>query len=405
MAIGKKMAQTTLEILGKLLETDDLNDGLAQSLELLLHALKSRAGAIWVRDSQEDIFYPMYFIGPADLTNMHIRGGEFVEGKTAADGKSRRFAGGDKSEGPSAFEAAGVPVQDMVCVPLNDMEKSIGALAVANRKDGEPFSDEGLQLCERVAALAAITMEEKGYSLDKIRQGKPVIIEARQICKDFPSGEGNMRVLRDLNLNIYEGEFVVLLGESGCGKSTLVNIIAGMDNLTEGKLIVEGKDFSHPSDAELTAFRRNDIGFVFQSYNLMPNLTALENVQFLADLVPDPMDAKEALRKVGLEDRADHYPSQLSGGQQQRVSIARAIVKKPKLVFADEPTAALDYQTSIEVLSVFEEIVKTQDTTVVMITHNPEIARMADRVVRIRNGAVSSIKINLKPAAARDLVW
>ena len=405
MAIGKKMAQTTLEILGKLLEAEDLNDGLAQSLELLLHALKSRAGAIWVRDSREDIYYPMYFTGPADLTNMHIRGGEFIEGKTAADGKSRRFAGGDKSEGLSVFEAAGVPVQEMVCVPLYDMEKSIGALAVANRKDGEPFSDEGLHLCERMAALAAITMEEKGYSLDQIRQGKPVIIEARKICKDFPSGDGNMRVLRDLNLNIYEGEFVVLLGESGCGKSTLVNIVAGMDNLTEGKLTIEGRDFSHPSDAELTSFRRNDVGFVFQNYNLMPNLTALENIQFLADLVPEPMDAQEALRKVGLEDRADHYPSQLSGGQQQRVSIARAIVKKPRLLFADEPTAALDYQTSIEVLSVFEEIVKTQDTTVVMITHNPEIARMADRVVRIRNGAVSTIKINLKPAAARDLVW
>ena len=212
-------------------------------------------------------------------------------------------------------------------------------------------------------------------------------------------------MLRDLNLNIYKGEFVVLLGESGCGKSTLVNIIAGMDNLTEGSLVIEGKDFSHPSDRELTAFRRNDVGFVFQSYNLMPNLTALENVQFLADLVPDPMSAREALDKVGLGERADHYPSMLSGGQQQRVSIARAIVKRPKLIFADEPTAALDYQTSIEVLSVFEEIVRAQETTVVMITHNPEIARMADRVIRIRNGIVSSIKINQKPARAQELVW
>ena len=224
-------------------------------------------------------------------------------------------------------------------------------------------------------------------------------------CKDFPSGEETLRVLGDLNLRVYEGEFVVLLGESGCGKSTLINIIAGMDNLTEGTLTIGGKDYSHPTDSELTDYRRNDVGFVFQSYNLMPNLTALENIQFLADLVPDPMDPMEALRKVGLAERADHYPSMLSGGQQQRVSIARAIVKKPKIIFADEPTAALDYKTSIEVLSVFEEIVRSQDTTVIMITHNPEIARMADRVIRIRNGRVSGVKLNMKPAAAKELVW
>ena len=202
-----------------------------------------------------------------------------------------------------------------------------------------------------------------------------------------------------------KNEFVVVLGESGCGKSTMVNIIAGMDFLTDGELRIEGKDFSHPSDKELTKFRREYLGFVFQSYNLMPNLTAQENVQFIADIAPSPMEAAAAIERVGLTDRADNYPSMLSGGQQQRVAIARAIVKNPHVIFADEPTAALDYQTSIEVLSVFEEIINTQGATVVMITHNPEIAKMANRVVKLKNGKVSSIKINLHPLHASELVW
>ena len=147
------------------------------------------------------------------------------------------------------------------------------------------------------------------------------------------------------------------------------------------------------------------MGFVFQQYNLMPNLTAQENVQFIADLVKEPMTAEDAIAKVGLTERAGNFPSMLSGGQQQRVSIARAIVKNPKIIFADEPTAALDYQTSIEVLSVFEQIVRDRGSTVVMITHNPEIARMANRVVKLRNGVISSIRVNLHPAMATELVW
>ena len=196
-----------------------------------------------------------------------------------------------------------------------------------------------------------------------------------------------------------------MLGESGCGKSTMVNIIGGMDFPTSGQLMVDGKDFSRPTDDELTAFRREYMGFVFQSYNLMPNLTAQENIQFIADIAKNPMPVEDAVRRVGLEERADNYPSMLSGGQQQRVAIARAIVKNPQIVFADEPTAALDYQTSIEVLSVFENIMVQQGTTIVMITHNPEIAKMASRVVKLKNGLVSSVKVNLKPLHAEELVW
>ena len=403
MAAGKEMTRIMMGIVEKILETEDLNTAVAESLELLVSALDSRSGAVWVRDREEELYYPMVFCGQADLTNMCLKGSEYAEGKTATDGKSRLAAGKGPEE--SVFETAGTAVSSLICVPLNNLKTTIGTLAVANRKDGRPYTGDEVRICEQTATLMALTMEEKGYTLDRAREKKPVLIEVKKLCKDFPSGEETLRVLRDLNLKVYEGEFVVLLGESGCGKSTLINIIAGMDNLTEGTLAIGGKDYSHPTDSELTSYRRNEVGFVFQNYNLMPNLTALENIQFLADLVPEPMDAMEALRKVGLEDRADHYPSMLSGGQQQRVSIARAIVKKPKIIFADEPTAALDYRTSIEVLSVFEEIVRSQDTTVIMITHNPEIARMADRVIRIRDGSVSSIKINMKPADAKELVW
>ncbi len=225
------------------------------------------------------------------------------------------------------------------------------------------------------------------------------------MTKDYPSGDEVLHVLKGINLDIYKNELVIVLGESGCGKSTMVNIIGGMDNLTDGELIIEGKDFSHPTEAELTQYRREYLGFVFQSYNLMPNLTAQENVQFIAEIATDPMTAEEAIAKVGLTDRADNFPAGLSGGQQQRVAIARAIVKRPAIIFADEPTAALDYETSIEVLSVLEEIMKEQGTTVVMITHNAEIAKMANRVVKLKNGLVSSIKINLHPLSAAELSW
>ena len=405
MAIGKQMAQIMIRIMEKLLETEDTDEALAGSLELLVSATESLAGALWVRDEESGRYYPMFFMGEADLTNHSIQSGEYIEGKTAADGQTRTVAGTEGETDGSVFETTGISVRNMICVPLKNAGRTIGSMTVANKKENQAYSGEELRLCEQMAALITLTMEDRGYSLEKVRKGKPVLIEVRKLCKDYLSGEDMLRVLRELNMNIYEGEFVVLLGESGCGKSTLMNIIAGMDNLTEGTLNIGGKDFSHPTDADLTAFRRHDVGFVFQNYNLMPNLTALENIQFLADLVPEPMDAREALEKVGLGDRADHYPSQLSGGQQQRVSIARAIVKKPRLIFADEPTAALDYQSSIEVLGIFEEIRKTQDTTIVMITHNPEISKMADRVIRIRDGRVSSIKINQGPARAQDLVW
>ena len=171
------------------------------------------------------------------------------------------------------------------------------------------------------------------------------------------------------------------------------------------KLIINGKDFSHPSDKELTRYRRDYLFFVFQSYNLMPNLSALENVEFIAENSTDPIDAADAVEMVGLTSRANNFPAQMSGGQQQRVSIARALVKNPKVILADEPTAALDFETGQEILGIVEEIVRKQKKTVVMITHNAEIAKMADRVVKLRGGLISSIRVNTRPMSAKDIAW
>ena len=403
---NKRYVSAMWVLLEELLEKEDLTEALSGALEMLVKILNCEAGAVWLLDRNADRLVPVLHIGPVSFTNISAENGLGVEGIVTDSGEPVLIQDTMAEEYPgSMFDDCGITVRSMLCVPLKSLsEKASGCIQLVNKKDGNGFDEEELQICKRIAALAELTIEEKGFSVSA-GEKKQVLISLRGIIKEFPSGDGVIRVLKGINLDIYKNEFVVILGESGCGKSTLVNIIAGMDHLTDGSLIIDGKDFSHPTDSDLTRFRREYLGFVFQQYNLMPNLTAQENVQFIADLVRDPMPAEEAIAKVGLTERAGNFPSMLSGGQQQRVSIARAIVKNPKIIFADEPTAALDYQTSIEVLEVFEQIVRSRGTTVVMITHNPEIARMANRVVKLRNGVISSIRVNLNPAKASELVW
>ena len=406
MAEEKRFTKATWQIMEQLLEVDSLDDALSGSLEIIVNTLNSEAGAIWLLDPKTDRLSPLFHIGPADVSNITVENGLGIEGLVTKTGKSVMVtdAATDARFDGTVFDDNGLVTRTMICVPLNNLHDVIGCVQVVNKKDGNLYDAEELQLCERMAALAAITIDEKGLAVD-LGEQKEVLAVLKDVTKEFPSGDGVLQVLKGINLEIYKNEFVVVLGESGCGKSTMMNIVGGMDFLTDGTLTIEGKDFSHPTDAELTRYRREYIGFIFQAYNLMPNLTALENVQFIAELVKDPMDAAEAIDKVGLGQRANNYPGQMSGGQQQRVSIARAIVKKPKLILADEPTAALDYTTSIEVLSVIEEIVKNQGATVMMVTHNVEIAKMADRVVKVRGGRIASIKKNLHPVHAQDLVW
>ena len=406
MAEEKRFTKATWQIMEALLEIDSLDDALSGSLEIIVNTLNSEAGAIWLLDPKTDRLSPLFHIGPADVSNISVENGLGIEGLVTKTGQSVMVtdAASDPRFDGTVFDDNGLVTKTMICVPLNNLHDVIGCVQIVNKKDGSPYDAEELQLCERMAALAAITIDEKGLAVD-LGEKKEVLAVLKNVTKEFPSGDGMLKVLKGVNLEIYKNEFVVVLGESGCGKSTMMNIVGGMDFLTDGTLTIEGKDFSHPSDAELTRYRREYIGFIFQAYNLMPNLTALENVQFIAELVKDPMPAEEAIKKVGLTERSGNYPGQMSGGQQQRVSIARAIVKRPKLILADEPTAALDYTTSIEVLSVIEDIVRNQGATVMMVTHNPEIAKMADRVVKVRSGRIASIKKNLHPVHAEELVW
>ena len=406
MAEEKRFAKATWQIMEQLLEVESLDDALSGSLEIIVNTLNSEAGAIWLLDPKTDRLSPLFHIGPADVSNITVENGLGIEGIVTKTGKSVMVtdAASDARFDGTVFDDNGLVTKTMICVPLNNLHDVIGCVQIVNKKDGSLYDEEELQLCERMAALAAITIDEKGLIVD-LGEQKEILATLKNVTKEFPSGDGVLKVLKGINLDIYKNEFVVVLGESGCGKSTMMNIVGGMDFLTDGTLTIEGKDFSRPTDAELTKYRREYIGFIFQAYNLMPNLTALENVQFIAELVKDPMDAAEAIDKVGLSARANNYPGQMSGGQQQRVSIARAIVKKPKLILADEPTAALDYTTSIEVLSVIEDIVKNQGATVMMVTHNVEIAKMADRVVKVRGGRIASIKKNLHPVHAEELVW
>ena len=406
MAEEKRFAKATWQIMEQLLEVDNLEDALAGSLEIVVKTLNSEAGAIWFLDPKTDRLSPLFHIGPVDISNITVENGLGLEGMVTKTGKSIMVedAVSDARFDGTVFDDNGLVTKTMICVPLNNLHEVIGCLQIVNKKDGSLYNADELQVCERMAALAAITIEEKGLLVD-LSEEKEVLAVLKNVTKEFPSGDGVLQVLKGINLEIYKNEFVIILGESGCGKTTMMNIVGGMDFLTDGQLLIEGKDFSHPTDAELTRYRREYLGFIFQSYNLMPNLTAEENVQFIAELVPEPMTAEEAIAKVKLTERANNYPGQLSGGQQQRVSIARALVKRPKLILADEPTAALDYTTSIEVLSVIEDIVKNQGTTVMMVTHNPEIGKMADRVIKVRGGKIASIKKNMHPLHAEELVW
>lgn len=223
-------------------------------------------------------------------------------------------------------------------------------------------------------------------------------IEMRHCFKRYASGESEIIANNDVSFEIEKGELVIILGASGSGKSTILNILGGMDTVSEGEVIVDGVDIVKLSDRESTLYRRNDIGFVFQFYNLIPNLTARENVELALEIVRDAKDADETLRSVDLGDRMDNFPAQLSGGEQQRVSIARAVAKNPKLLLCDEPTGALDYKTGKHVLHILQEMSRKNGVTVVIVTHNSAIAPIADRVIYLHDAKVRSVEVNENPS-------
>ncbi len=230
-------------------------------------------------------------------------------------------------------------------------------------------------------------------------------VEFENVCKTYRMGEVEINALHGASFTVEKGELVVIVGPSGAGKTTLLNILGGMDTLTSGKVLLDGKEISAMNRKQLTAFRRQDVGFVFQFYNLIGNLTALENVELANQICKNPLDAAQTLREVGLEERMRNFPSQLSGGEQQRVAIARALAKNPKLLLCDEPTGALDYQTGKAILRLLQDTGRKTGMTVIIITHNSALTAMADRVIRVKNGTVASVTMNDHPQDIGEIEW
>ena len=230
-------------------------------------------------------------------------------------------------------------------------------------------------------------------------------VRFEHVKKTYQMGDVAIHALQDATFTVGEGELCVIVGPSGAGKTTLLNILGGMDTLTDGRILLGGKEISAYSARDLTTYRRHDIGFVFQFYNLVPNLTALENVEWAAQICRDPLDAAQTLEAVGLKDRMNNFPAQLSGGEQQRVAIARALAKNPKLLLCDEPTGALDYNTGKAILKLLQDTSRQKGVTVIIITHNSALTAMADRVIRVKNGAVVSETVNSAPISVEEIEW
>ena len=230
-------------------------------------------------------------------------------------------------------------------------------------------------------------------------------IEFKNVCKDYIMGEVTIHALMNTNLSIEKGELVVVVGPSGAGKTTALNILGGMDTVTRGKVVVDGKEISRLKNRDLIKYRREDIGFVFQFYNLVQNLTALENVELATQICKKSLNPSEVLDKVGLSERKNNFPSQLSGGEQQRVAIARAIAKNPKLLLCDEPTGALDYKTGKQILKLLQDTARKENMTVLIITHNGAISPMADKVIHFKNGTAEKIEVNEKPTPVEEIEW
>ena len=381
-------------------KSESYYDAIRNGVKIIIDNSCAEYAIVWNEENGK--LHPYYWLSPVDLTSVSIMTDEAYtspvlnERQTVVMQDFRAEASDDLKE-----KLKGMDVESLAIVPFSFEGQERGAIFYISNKT--KYNNDDVSVFEILSMLTEVTLGESNL-LFKPWQEKKAIMSCRNITKSFKNGETMTHVLKGINFDVFEGEFLCILGVSGCGKSTFLNIIGGLERADSGTFEFMGKEYQNASDDELTEYRRKNIGFVFQSYNLMPNLTSKQNLDLIAEFLDNPMDSEEALNIVGLSDKINSYPSQLSGGQQQRVSIARAIVKNPKIIMADEATAALDYKTSIEVLDVFSNIVKN-GTTLIMVTHNEEITKMADRVVRFRDGQIYEVTVNRNPKRASELIW
>ena len=387
-------------------QAKDLEEGLQEGLDIILENIGFDYAIVWYADKNDgkEVLRSNYWVGDFNLTTVECP----LEGNIVGRVFTSRSAEyhNDCSDGKvkEGLDFLGdIEIKNVDCVPVAAGYDAVGCILLINKTGGEDISEDEHNVLDMFGILLSMYFDDNDAIYESMHK-RNVLATLRDIRKDYKNGDVITQVLKGVDVDIMEGEFLVLLGESGCGKSTMLNIIGGIDTPTSGSYTFKGEDYSNPGQNVLTKYRKENIGFIFQSYNLMPNMTAYQNLKYIAELNDDSLDPNEALKLVKLDGKGDNYPSQMSGGQQQRVSIARALVKRPQMILADEPTAALDYETSIEVLQALEERV-AEGMTLVMVTHNEEIAKMANRVIRMKSGVISSIKINHHPAKAAELSW
>ena len=394
------------QIHSSIIKAGSFEEAVMAGLKTVLSSGIADYAVIWQTDNGNvQKLHPVFWVCPVDISSLSCAMEEGMPGRVFKT-QNREVVSRNRepehfAEESGKFES--LELASILCIPLGSIRSRYGSVQFMRTKEHGDFSDDEADALELFSVLlqSELDSEELFFETSKNRK---VLLSVRNLHKYFMNGDSKIHVLKGINLDVYEGEFLCILGESGSGKSTILNIIGGLLESDEGTVTFGTKRLSGLSSDEMTCYRRDNIGFIFQSYNLMPNLTARQNIDLIGELVKNPRDSGKLLELVGLSGKMDNYPSQLSGGQQQRIAIARAMVKNPRLILADEPTAALDYATSIEVLSVMENVVN-EGTSLIVITHNEEIAKMADRVVRIRDGKTYEVLVNRHPLHATDLIW